>query len=126
MTNKQFITLTALLGLLLALAVWIGANVSRTAHPLPERWQSGEFIFPKNALDMQLQFHLNSPNPNTLSTVAEAPEIVSDADYVLTRIGNDGWRLAWSDGTRYLVQRPAGSRWRTAYFIVFQRDAGPK
>ena len=122
MTNKQFTIVTGLLGILLALVVWIGGNVSLTAHPAAERWQSGEFIFPKNATDMRLQFYRNSPNGNTLSTVPDEAERVGDADYVLTRIGNDGWRLVWSDGTRYLVQRPAGPKWRTAYFLVFQSE----
>ena len=128
MTNKQFATVTALLGLLLAFMVWIGLNVSRTAHPPLERWQTCDFEFRKGATDMRLQFYNDSPNDNTLASVAEPPESVGDAGYVLMRVGRDGWKLAWSDGTRYIVQRRAGAGWRTTYFIVFQdqRAAGPK
>ena len=38
---------------------------------------------------------------------------------ILNRIGGDGWHLVWSDGERYIVERPIG-KWKHAGFRVSQ------
>ncbi len=51
----------------------------------------------------------------------EQTEDAFDAAGVLDTLGGDGWQLVWSDGTRYIVQRPEGD-WYHDSFLVEQME----
>lgn len=47
----------------------------------------------------------------------ERTEDAFDAAGVLDRLGGDGWQLVWSDGTRYIVQRPEGDWYHDSFSV---------
>ena len=56
-----------------------------------------------------------------LKTTESRPHFEFDGAGLLEEVGADGWELAWTDGTRYIVRRPAG-KWKHDSFIVEYRN----
>jgi len=128
--------LTALLFLNLAATIAAVAFVyliwkKQQQPPVPVRWDVKEFTFTgyshKDDLDDTKVWHAfltfsdGSYENNNFTVKSDPPESAFDADEILDRIGNDGWELAWSDGTRYIVKRPQGN-WRREFFDVTYKE----
>ena len=127
--------LTALLFLNLAATIAAGVIIfliwqRQSAAPLKARYDVKEFTYTsythkseysdKRYKTVLVQTRYNHDLNNWKGTDSE-PEDAFDAVGVLDRLGGDGWQLVWSDGTRYIVQRPQGD-WYHDSFRVEQME----
>jgi DNA-directed RNA polymerase subunit RPC12/RpoP len=127
--------LKALLFLNLAATIAGGAFVfliwqKQQQPPVPMRWDVKEFEFTgyshKDVFDEKIDWHAtltfsDMAGNNSLNIKQTGEESAFSADYILDRLGNDGWELAWSDGTRYIVKRPQG-KWLHEFFDVSYKE----
>jgi hypothetical protein len=123
--------LTALLFLNLAATIAGGAFVfliwqRQQQPPVPVRWDVSEFTFTgyshKDDYDEKIRWHAmltfsHIDVGNGFKVIQDRSEDATSADTILDRLGDDGWELAWSDGTRYIVKRPQG-KWLHEFFDV--------
>lgn len=98
------------------------------AKPMPRyEYSSFEFTRPITHEEItgykyqtMLQF-VDLKNPlNPADDIKSEPEFAGSADYILDRLGNDGWNLAGIHGDTYIVKRPEG-KWLHDYFRIFEQ-----
>lgn len=85
----------------------------------PVEWKYEEFQYGHSDSYMAITYYDSEPTTSDpFNLVKSDPRRVISADETLSVLGRDGWQLAWTDGTRYLMKRSQG-KWAHHSFSVF-------